>query len=210
MSPSQTVGTPAENVTPSLSNKSKSDLPSGEHELRADERRRVGEAPRVHVEHGDDGQDAVARRGRHRVGQRRSVRMEHRRTVRVQDAFGMTRGARRVTEPTRGSFVELGPRVRVGAFGEERFVRDQVGDLRLRGQVGLITHRDPAPDAGTLARDRLDERQERHVEREELVFGMIDDPDELLGREARIDRVDDRASAANRVVQLEVPVAIPR
>ena len=60
-----------------------------------------------------------------------------------------------------------------------------------------------------LRQQLLDGRQQVQVDEEELILGVIDDVDDLLGKEARVDRVADRAHAGNAVVQLEVAVAVP-
>ena len=57
--------------------------------------------------------------------------------------------------------------------------------------------------------DRLDQRQEGQVEEQDLVFGMVGDPDDLVGMQARVERVQHRARAGDRVVQLQVAVAVP-
>ncbi len=61
-----------------------------------------------------------------------------------------------------------------------------------------------------MAGDRLKERHEGQVGHDDPVFGMIDDPGDLLRKQAGIDRVIDRADARYAVPGLEVPIAVPR
>ena len=56
---------------------------------------------------------------------------------------------------------------------------------------------------------RRDQRHEGGVEEEELVLGVIDDVDQLLGREPRVDRVAHGPDAGDRVIELEMAVAVP-
>ena len=59
-------------------------------------------------------------------------------------------------------------------------------------------------------RDLLDDRQERQIEEQAAVFGVIGDPRDLLGRKPRVDRVQDSALAGDGVIELHVAVAVPR
>ena len=52
-------------------------------------------------------------------------------------------------------------------------------------------------------------RQEGHVEEERLVFGVVGDVDDLVGMQARIERVQHGARARHRVVELDVAIAVP-
>lgn len=57
---------------------------------------------------------------------------------------------------------------------------------------------------------RLHQRQEAQVEAQDLVLGVIHDPCDLLWMQARVDGVQHPARAADAVVKLEVPIAVPR
>src|SRR3546814_6351294 len=72
-----------------------------------------------------------------------------------------------------------------------------------------ICHRHPVAHRWTLRRQLLDQWRKRQVEKQHLVFGVIDDPRDLLGEQPRIDRVKHIAAAGDRVVQLEMPIAVP-
>ena len=58
-------------------------------------------------------------------------------------------------------------------------------------------------------RDRLDQRQEGQVEEQRLVFGVVGDVDDLVRVQARVERVQHRARARHRVVELHVAMAVP-
>jgi len=58
--------------------------------------------------------------------------------------------------------------------------------------------------------DGLHLRQEAEVEAQHAVFGMVDDPAQLVGVQARVDRMQNTARAADPVVELQVAVAVPR
>jgi hypothetical protein len=60
-----------------------------------------------------------------------------------------------------------------------------------------------------MRRDRLHQRQEGRIEAQVLVLGMVDDVRQLLGMQARIDRVQHRAGTGDRVIRFHVAVAVP-
>ncbi|MOA16635.1 hypothetical protein D3C78_1368570 [compost metagenome] len=55
----------------------------------------------------------------------------------------------------------------------------------------------------------LDDGQERHVEAQHAIFGVADDPGDLIGVQTRIDGVQHPARAAHAEIHLHVAVAIP-
>jgi hypothetical protein len=61
-----------------------------------------------------------------------------------------------------------------------------------------------------LRRELLDQRDEREVEADDAVAGVVHDVDQLVVEQPRIDRVDHGAHPGHRVVELEMPVAVPR
>jgi hypothetical protein len=70
-------------------------------------------------------------------------------------------------------------------------------------------HRDEVPDRLDARRDRLDHRQEGEVEEQHAILGVVGDVDDLVGMQARVERVQHRAQSRDRVVELEVAVAVP-
>ena len=71
---------------------------AGQHELRADQHRRIRQAPGIHMEHRHDRADHVARREIEAIGQRRAVGMQHRRAMLIERAFGIAGRARGVAK----------------------------------------------------------------------------------------------------------------
>jgi hypothetical protein len=72
-----------------------------------------------------------------------------------------------------------------------------------------VGHRNPRRDVRAVRRELLDQWHERQVEADGAVAGVVDDVDELIVKEARVDRMDDRTHAGHRIVELEMPEAVP-
>ena len=62
---------------------------------------------------------------------------------------------------------------------------------------------------GSLSAMLFQERHERQVGDHHAVFGVIDDPGDLLGKQPRIDGVVDRADAEDAVPGFQVPPGVP-
>ena len=73
----------------------------------------------------------------------------------------------------------------------------------------MVCQNDIALDRRQTIGQRLHERHEGKVDQRHPVFGVVDDPGDLLGEEARVDGVIDRARPGYAVPAFEVPVAIP-
>ena len=63
--------------------------------------------------------------------------------------------------------------------------------------------------ARQLVCDFLQHRHESEIGHHHAIAGMIDDPDDLLGKQAGIDGVIDRADAENAVPAFQMPPGIP-
>ncbi len=87
---------------------------SGQNELGAHHRRRIRCAPGIRVEHRDDQEQRGSAVDVERVPRQRQHRVQHRRTVRVENTFRVPGGARGVTQRRCTAFVELGPVVTGG------------------------------------------------------------------------------------------------
>ena len=129
--------------------------------------------------------------------------------MRVEDALRVPGGAGRVAQRRGGALVEHRPFVIAGRRFDPLLVAQQVAHAE-RGHVRPIGHRNEALDALHLGGERLDQRSERDIEEQELILGVVDDVRDLLGIEARIDRVQHRSAARHAVVELHVAVAVPR
>ena len=64
-------------------------------------------------------------------------------------------------------------------------------------------------DGRQFVGDLFQKRHEGDVDEHHAVFGMIDDPDDLVGKQPRIDGVVDRADAENAVPGLQMPPGVP-
>ena len=94
------------------------------------------------------------------------------------------------------------------ASASHDFVGDGVLELRRR-HVGRVGQDDVALDARQMVGDRLQQRHEGQIGHDDPVFGVVDDPGDLLRKQARIDGVVDRAEAGDAVPGLEVPITVP-
>lgn len=73
-----------------------------------------------------------------------------------------------------------------------------------------IGHHDIGVDRLELGRELADQRREGHIEEQHPVLGVVDDVDDLLGEEPRVDGVHDRPGARHAEVQRQVAIAVPR
>jgi hypothetical protein len=77
------------------------------------------------------------------------------------------------------------------------------------GGRGAIGHEHDGLDAGDLAGERLEERDQRLVDEEDLVLSVLDDEFEVLREKPQVQRVQNGAHAWHGVIELEVPVVVP-
>jgi hypothetical protein len=75
--------------------------------------------------------------------------------------------------------------------------------VRRVGQHDHLLHR------FQLVADFLDDRQEGQIDEKQLVFGIVDDPGDLLGEEARVHRVIDASDSHQAIPDLQVPPVVP-
>ena len=80
---------------------------------------------------------------------------------------------------------------------------------RRRRHVRGVGQHHVALDRLELVGELFQDRQEGEVDHHHAVFGVIDDPDDLVGEQARIDGVIDRADAHDAVPGLEVAPGVP-
>ena len=55
----------------------------------------------------------------------------------------------------------------------------------------------------------LDDRQQVEVDEDDLVFGVVGDIGDMLGRQPRIERVQHRADAGDAEIELEMAIGVP-
>ena len=120
----------------------------------------------------------------------------------------MAGGARGVAQRARRALVERRPVELGGVAGDEGLVGGQRALHRVRHRRVARHHHD-ALDAGDLALEHLQQRQQRRVDEQQPVRRVVDDVLELLREQPRVDRVHHGADARHRVVELEVAVVVP-
>ena len=100
--------------------------------------------------------------------------------MRIEHALGIAGRARGVAEAGGGAFVELLPAEIAVDLGDPVLVGDGVLELRRRHVRG-VGQDDVALDGRQLVGDRLEQRHEGEVGQHDPIFGVIDDPGDLLG-----------------------------
>jgi hypothetical protein len=155
------------------------------------------------VEHRHDRQHDIGLADAHAVVDPEPERVQRDRPVCIEDAF-------RVAGRTGGvAHGDGGLLVRIGPFGERLRVRHQLLVI-----VRTIGHRlgcveDDDVFHAHLRLDLLPERQQRFVDEDRAVVGMVDDVGELVGVETEVEGMEDAASERNAEVGLEVGPVVP-
>ena len=80
---------------------------------------------------------------------------------------------------------------------------------RGRRHMRRVGQHDVLFDRLELVGELFQDRQESEIDHHHAVFGVIDDPGDLFGKQARIDGVIDRADAHDAVPGFEVPPGVP-
>ena len=165
----------------------------------------VGGAPGVGVEHGHDDQDAVRLdhpdRGRRLLGHR----VQPGGAVRVHDALRVAGGAARVAHGGGGALVELGP-LEARLLGRQQPL---VGQGLAEGRGVALARHDDRLDGLQLVLDGGQERDQRGVDDDEAVLGMVDDVGQLLGREPDVEGVQDGPHGRDGEIGLQVTLIVP-
>ena len=182
-------------------------LRAGHHHVGAGRRARHREAPGIGVEHRHDRQHRVGGAHAHRILAHGDERVEHVGAVGIEHALGVARCAGGVAEAAGGIFREVAP-AHILRTPVDPDVEGNRAELVLGHRVGAGID-DEGFDGFELALDGLDDRQEGLVEDEDLVFGVVGDPGDLLRVEARVDRVQDRADAHGAVPGGHVAFGVP-
>ena len=182
-------------------------LGAGQHQFRSDGRRRECDTPRIGMEHRHNRQHCVLGANADGVGLHPDQGVQHVGAMRIEHALGIARRARRVAEPARRIFREVAPHD-VGRMRRDVFLvgADVHRALRL---VRRIRQHDPVLDARNLVLDRLDDRLERDVVEDVSVLGVVDDPGDLFGEQARVQRVQHGADAHRAIPGLDMAGGVP-
>ena len=128
--------------------------------------------------------------------------------MRVDDALRVAGRPGRVAHAAGIVLVDRDPGEIVVDLGKPALVVDRV--LQAAGlHVRAVGEHDEAFDLRQLVLDLLEDRHEGEVGEDHAVAAMVGDPGDLLGEEARVQRVVDRAGAGDAVPGFEVPPAVP-
>ncbi len=127
----------------------------------------------------------------------------------VQRALGVAGGARRVAERGRGVLVEFGPFAVAVLLRQQVVEAQQVRDAGGRRHLPAMAHQHEVAHRRQLRCELLGQRQQAGVKAQHLVLGVVGDPFDLLGEQARVDRVAHAARAGRAVVDLHVAMAVP-
>ena len=133
--------------------------------------------------------------------------VQHSRAVGIKRALGVARGARGIAQARGGVFVKFGPFETVWLLFQQLFVAQRIQGVFWH--MRAVCHDDKAQITGQFAAHSLQNGHKGGIHENQLIFGVIDDVDQLLGRQARVDRVTHRTLAGNRIIQLEMAITVP-
>ena len=185
----------------------------GHAQRRAAHHRRVGQPPRVGVEHRHDRQHPVLEGETAGVAAAHRHRVQVRRAVAVDDPLGVAGGARGVAHGCRVALVDLGPVE--GRLGGREQLLVEVHLLAAGAQRVEVGARRVGPgdhdvlDRGHLPQLRRQQPAERVVDDHHVVLRVVGDVDQLLGEEPDVQGVQHRAHRGHRQVGLEVLDVVP-
>ena len=209
----QMVGTPAATVTclvdDQFGDRRAGQVGSGHDEAGAGGHGGMGETPRVGVEHRHDREDHVALASAETVDGHCAHGVQERRTVGVDDALRISRRAARVTHARCSVFVVDSELDGVGGREQllviEEFVAVEVG----RDVALAVVHQHEVLQVLERGQQRGEQAEQRTVDEDHLVVGMVDDVGELLGEQPDVERVQDAPGARGGEVELEVAGGVP-
>ena len=185
------------------------ELVAGVDHFRPCHARRERNAPAHDMEHRHDGQNDVAARHCERVTHRDAHRVQKDRAVRIEHTFGFTRCARCIAHACRGVLIKRG-KIFYGAFiGDQRFVIGHA--FELNAGIGCkVIHHDKFLHGLELRFEVGQRFHQRLVAENKFIFRVVDDVDELLGKQANVERVQNGAESGHGEVELHMAVAVPR
>jgi hypothetical protein len=132
----------------------------------------------------------------------------------VEHALGIARRSRGVAKPSRGVLVEVRPVVELTVSpGQKLFVAqspDRQGIRRGFRHMRPVCHDDDVGQAFGPAERRFGLREKGEVDEHKRICGVVQDPRDLVGMQARIDRMADSTDAGDGVEDFQVPVRAAR
>ena len=153
-------------------------------------------------------EDRIARSEAERVGRAGGEGVQQRRAMAVQHALWIAGRAGGVAERRGRVLVEERPFVIGRSLRQEIFVGEKPVELR-RGKLRPLAKRDPAAHQRQARRELLDQRRKNRIEEHVGVFRVMHDVLDLVGKEPRIDRVQDASRAGHAIVEFEMAPAVP-
>ena len=159
------------------------------------------------MEHGHHRQDGVAGAYAQDICAHGHQGVQEVRPVGIEHALGIARCARGIAEPCRRILVKASPDAVLGGFLHQGLIAK--GALDLMGHMVLAGEDDDVLDRRNLAADLVEDWQKGHVREEDLILRMVDDVDQLLGEQARVQGMADRANAHNAVPGFDMAGGVP-
>ena len=181
----------------------------GQHQLSAGNQGCIRQAPGIDMKHRHDWQDGFLRRQAERARQTDRDRIEHDGPMRIERALGVAGGAGGVAQRRSGALIKTRPVKDLACGCDQLLVIEDSGDTFDGWGVRRIGKAHPVSHLGAMCGDGLDDRRKARIEDDGLVFGVVDDVDELLRMQSRIAGVHHHAAARYRVIGLEVAVVVP-
>src|SRR6266436_5961095 len=180
------------------------DIWPGENEARAEHGASVRQAPGVGMEHRSNGQDGVELAYAKDFVKAAAERVQHQRSMRINNAFGIAGGAG--GEAHRGAVVFVDRRITkiIARFGKQLFIIQEA--FRYGG--GTVGH-----DDHTLGRNMhamfLVKRQEHIVNQDKAVVGMPGDGGNFMWVKPQVQGVQNATGAGNAEESFQVAGVIP-
>ena len=168
----------------------------------------IGRAPSVDMKHGNNRQHGITRPKPHAIRLISPQGVQHAGTMGVFHALGVARRTGGITETGRRVFIQLRP-VKAPIFGGDQLIIEQ--DALNLFCNGLVTgaHHDNMADTRNMSAKLGHRRNKGGVDEKHLILGMIDDVDQLLGFQARINRVADIPGTRDGKIDFKVPPVVP-
>ncbi len=137
--------------------------------------------------------------------------MQPRRAVRVDDALGIARRAARVTH-RRGTVLVVDVPLDRRRGGQQVLVLQQLGSGAGLGELALrpssITTM--CLTVSNVSTNGHSDTEQRLVDEDHLVLGVVDDVRQLIGEEPDVQRVQHATATGRGEVELEVTCRVPR
>ena len=126
----------------------------------------------------------------------------------INHTLRIARGARCVTKPGSGFFIEARPGEIAIGLSQPILISHGIAQPCF-GQMRAIGQDDEAFDVFKLRRQLLDQGDEGQVQHQHARSGMVQDPGDLIREQPRIDRVVNGANAGDAIPGFHMAPGIP-